>query len=63
MGILRYLVTYDIIIVTLCTAYKCTVQTEQAVMKIMRSGHICDNGIYIHGTVVANTVRGCFLFA
>lgn len=46
---------------TLCTAYKSTVQTEQAVTNVMESGHISGSGIIIHGTVAANTVRGCFL--
>lgn len=46
---------------TLCTAYKSTVQTEQAVTDVMESGHISGSGIFIHGTVAANTVRGCFL--
>lgn len=40
---------------TLCTAYKATVQTEQAVIDIMESGHMSGSGIFIHGTVVANT--------
>lgn len=40
---------------TLCTAYKSTVQTEQTVIDIMESGHISGSGIFIHGTVAANT--------
>lgn len=31
---------------TLCTAYKTTVQTEQAVTEVMESGHISDSGIF-----------------
>lgn len=51
---------YDIIRITLCTAYKSTVQTEQTVIIVMESGHLSDSGIYTHGTVVANTGCGCF---
>ncbi len=45
---------------TLCTAYKSTVQTEQAVMNVMESGHMSGSGFFIHGTVAANTVSWVF---
>lgn len=45
---------------TLCTAYKSTVQTEQAVTNVMESGHMSGSGIFIHGTVAANTVSWVF---
>ena len=46
---------------TFCTSYKSTVQTEQAVMNVMESGHMSGSGIFIHGTVAANSVSWVFL--
>ena len=34
-------------IITLCTAYITTVQTEQTVTCVMESGHLCDSGILL----------------
>ena len=38
-------IAYAIIRITLCSAYKSTVQTEQTVIKVMESGHLSDSGI------------------
>ena len=46
--------------VTLCTAYKSTVQTEQTVTQVMESGRVSDSGLFIHGTVATLLIRGCF---
>lgn len=47
--------------ITLCTAYKSTVQTEQTVTPVMESGYISNSGIYTHGTVVDLLLVGVFV--
>ena len=47
---------YDMMQITLCTAYKSTVQTEQTVTERHGVGaHGVTVVFFIHGTVVANT--------
>lgn len=48
---------------TLCTAYKSTVQTEQAGAMLLEPGRQSDSGYHhIRGTVVANTDTWVFFF-
>ena len=54
---------YDIMQITLCTAYKSTVQTEQTVTECHGVGsHGVTVELFIHGTVVANTDSWVFFY-
>ena len=58
-----YFICY--LIITLCTAYKSTVQTEQTVMYSHGVGSQGDSGIsyiFIHGTVVTITDSWVFFY-
>lgn len=47
---------------TLCTAYKSTVQTEQTIGESQGVGPSWQWNLYIHGTVVTNTESWVFFY-